>query len=231
MRSVAVPPEAADVAGDAAEGPTALYQSSGVRKAVLLARLTDALQSWWAVLGGMLEGGEEGGEEGEGCLSGCSLALPFADRVIVCLWQGLARGSGDPCLALAPLPTPCTLEPTAARRLLDEWSGATAAAGPDGWDASVVPGMGRPPQPPLAPAQPVPAGQPVQQPRLRLGCPLLPPPQLQPGRWERQSRPLAVGPAARAALRHLLVHVEAEVAALGDRELQQEVDLLHTLTA
>lgn len=41
-----VPPEAADVAADAAEGPSSFYASSGVRKAVALARLSDALQCW-----------------------------------------------------------------------------------------------------------------------------------------------------------------------------------------
>lgn len=36
----------------AVAGTGECFQSSGVRKAVLLARLTDALQCWWAVWGG-----------------------------------------------------------------------------------------------------------------------------------------------------------------------------------
>jgi hypothetical protein len=50
VRQVEVPPEAAAAATAAQQqnggAPAAHYQSSGVRKAVLLARLTDALQCW-----------------------------------------------------------------------------------------------------------------------------------------------------------------------------------------
>lgn len=75
-------------------------------------------------------------------------------------------------------------------------------------------------------------------PRLRPGCPLLPPaggaagcgpPPRQLGRWERQSQPLAVGRYARAAFQKLLLFVEGEVAVLGDATLAQEVALLRKL--
>lgn len=101
-----------------------------------------------------------------------------------------------------------------------------------------------------APAPHPPATQPLPQPRdreaaalhLRPSCPLLPPGQeavepckAQPSQrwspWERQSRPLAVGPEARAAFGQLLPWVESEVAALGDATLEQEAALLRTLAA
>lgn len=91
-----------------------------------------------------------------------------------------------------------------------------------------------PPQPRQPPAEP----QPPRQLHLRLGCPLLPPSgaaleRRRPGQpqspWERQSRPLAVGAEAKAALRQLADFMQAEAAALGDDTLQQEVALLRRL--
>jgi hypothetical protein len=73
-----------------------------------------------------------------------------------------------------------------------------------------------------------PKGGLIPWPRLRPGCPVAAPPTL--GRWERQSRPLAVtGADARGALKEVLRFLKGEEAALKDDTLGQEVDLLQKL--
>eukprot|EP00887_Chlorella_sp_A99_P005282 scaffold1.g5282.t1 len=167
LRAVEVPAAAAAALAETG----AYYQSSGVRKAVAMARLVDALQCW--------------------------LADAWAD----------ARGD--------------------------------AASPNDSWQADVVASVGRSagapaPAPAPAPATPPPA---PRAPCLRPGCPLLPPPRERaggaaaaaPGRWERASQPLRVGPEARAALAQLVPWLEGEVAALGDDAMKQEVEQLKKL--
>ena len=98
------------------------------------------------------------------------------------------------------------------------------------------------PSPPVPAPQPQPRPTTAQPAHLRPGCPLLPPGQEAVERcappaaahrwspWERQSRPLAVGPEARAGFAQLLPWVESEVAALGDASLEQEAALLRQLS-
>lgn len=133
---------------------------------------------------------------------------------------------------------------------MDEWAAVKSPRPPgnDGWNAGVAAGLGAA----AAPGPPVAAQRPAAQAgprRLRPGCPLLPPDGLarkeaageperptmpawmQLGQWERQSQALRVGPEARAALCQLLSFFRAEVAALGDSDMQQEVELLQKLVA
>ncbi|KAL4425226.1 hypothetical protein ABPG75_009242 [Micractinium tetrahymenae] len=170
LRVVQVPPGAADTAAGAA-----FFQSSGVRKAAVLARLVDALQAW----------------------------------------------------------------------LEDEWAGpAPAADSADAWQAGEVAALtGGSPRPAAPTPVPAPTTAPAGPRRLRPGCALLPPgtdsgccPPRPPqhaqrtlGPWERASRKLSVNPDARAALAQLLPFVEGEVAALGDEDMRQEVELLRLL--
>lgn len=127
-------------------------------------------------------------------------------------------------------------------RLVDQWKAAApgAAAGPDDWDASVLGGLSGHPPPPVPAPAPAPRRHGPPEPlHLRAGHSLLPPaaealscvrpPGGRPSPWERQSRPLAVGPEAKAALLQLLPWVESEAAALGDASLGQEAALLRTL--
>jgi len=51
------------------------------------------------------------------------------------------------------------------------------------------------------------------------------------GRREQQSTPLAVSPEYRDRFRRFAEHFEAEMAAVGDDALQQELDVLRTLAA
>jgi hypothetical protein len=67
---------------------------------------------------------------------------------------------------------------------------------------------------------------PGRVPRIRIGCPLVP---FALGRWERQSRGLAVGRDARDALQPVLQFVKSEQAAVKDSTMKQEVDLLQKL--
>jgi hypothetical protein len=62
--------------------------------------------------------------------------------------------------------------------------------------------------------------------RIRIGCPLVP---CALGRWERQSRGLAVSRDARDALQPVLQYVKSEQAAVKDSTMKQEVDLLQKL--
>ncbi len=110
--------------------------------------------------------------------------------------------------------------------------------------AALTQALEEPSVPAPAPRPPAPAPQPrpAAVAHLRPGCPLLPPGQealercappaaaLRWSPWERQSRPLAVGPEARAAFAQLLPWVESEVAVLEDASLEQEAALLHQLT-
>jgi Ca-activated chloride channel family protein len=51
------------------------------------------------------------------------------------------------------------------------------------------------------------------------------------GRWERQSTPLTVSPAYRERIARFADHFEREMRAIGDESLQQELDVLRTVTA
>ncbi len=135
-------------------------------------------------------------------------------------------------------------------RLADEWAAIKSPAQPgnDGWNVDVAAGLG------AAPSFPTSRVAPVQRPGSRLlrpGCPLLPPDShvlkeaedgaksgrpalprwMQLGPWERQSQALQVGAEAKQALRQLLPFFKAEVEALGDSDMQQDVDLLQKLVA
>ncbi|KIZ06136.1 hypothetical protein MNEG_1821 [Monoraphidium neglectum] len=133
----------------AAKSGAAYFQSSGVRKAVALARLSDALQLWLV---------EENAKQAP------ASKVTFADRC-------------DIIFNYAGLWTP----------------------------------------PPIWPGR---------VPRIRIGCPLVP---FALGRWERQSRGLAVGRDARDALQPVLQFVKSEQAAVKDSTMKQEVDLLQKL--
>lgn len=132
-------------------------------------------------------------------------------------------------------PSPCRLE--------DEWAApGSAADSANAWQAGEVAaltsGAPRPAAPAPGPA-PAPTAAPAGPRRLRPGCALLPPgagggcPPASPprmlGPWERASRALSVNPDARAALAQLLPFVEGEVAALGDADMKQDVELLRLL--
>lgn len=70
---------------------------------------------------------------------------------------------------------------------------------------------------------------------LRPGQRLLPPPvplcSATLGRWERTSKKLEVNAAAKQAFGRLLPFLRAEVEAVGDADMQQEVDVLARLAA
>jgi Ca-activated chloride channel family protein len=50
-----------------------------------------------------------------------------------------------------------------------------------------------------------------------------------PSDWERESVPLVVSPQYKQAMQVLVAHMQAEMPAIGDPDLQQEIDLLNKL--
>ncbi|EFN56934.1 hypothetical protein CHLNCDRAFT_143466 [Chlorella variabilis] len=163
------------------------------------------------------------------------LSARYADRRLLAAAAAAERGPGGGAAAASYFHSSGVRKAVALARLVDalqcwlvdEWAAVKSPRPPgnDGWNAGAGPR------------------------RLRPGCPLLPPDGLarkeaageperptmpawmQLGQWERQSQALRVGPEARAALCQLLSFFRAEVAALGDSDMQQEVELLQKLVA
>lgn len=181
-------------AGCAPRPCPSFYQSSGVRKAVALAHLTDALQLWLA-------------DERSG-------ASPDGDQGSDGWDQSAVRGAT------------CSFLTTAC------------------YGATLLPAPRALASPALFPAQRGGGGGGCgAQPRLKVGHPLVPPmvPCCQsggaqggsgPGRPQPEwgpPRSLSVGRDARAALGLLALYLEAEMTALGDATMAQEVALLRQL--
>lgn len=220
MRTVQ-PPTAAKAGGP-------FFQSTGVRKAVALARLTDALQIWCGASGLNLVG------------SGWVLAAFHAGRCRARLVASppllhthtRARNANPASDALPKSPH---LKPRPGPRLVEENAKAKAKEDSDRskikWPEDkcgviIMTDAARPATASASMIWPPPKGPWPPLPRLRVGCPILP---VRLGKWERQSRPLAVGGDARDAMRKLAGFMKDEKAALKDATLQQEVDLLQKL--
>lgn len=127
-----------------------------------------------------------------------------------------------------PLPHPTRLVSENARAA--NASAAAAASKPDRPCIIIIrdPLLPRPLLPPSVWSPPIgfPDTDPFYLPRLRIGCPL---PPFKLGRWERQSRKLAVAKESGEALGRVLQYVKGEEAAVRDGTMDQEVKLLQKL--
>jgi Ca-activated chloride channel family protein len=190
-----------------------LYGSSGVEKAVALARYTDLLHGW--------------------CVR---LAAPPTR-----CWVGSACDARDVPLrcsvACQPRGFLSEADPVSPpRRLLDQWQGLEPSQPivVPAEDCASFPTWYCPVPVTLYRASPVTGGCALRRWLLPDACPLPPPPPLWPqllGRWERQSQPLAVNKDAAAAFKEFLPYLEGVAEATNDASLDQEVKLLKKLAA
>ncbi|GAB4821981.1 hypothetical protein N2152v2_009027 [Parachlorella kessleri] len=151
-------------------GDGGVYQSSGVRKAVLLARYVDSLQDW-----------------------------------LLSQWQTIDRCVGNkPCEPILVPPELCTVFPAMYCPVPVTTWGITQTSRGCELQRWLVPGSS------------------ILPPPLPVFPPLL-------GRWERKSQRLAVNADSKAAFSDFLPYMQAEVAALKDSTLNQEVDIVKKL--